>query len=256
MAQSKKGLGKTFKDIGINALLSGEAPIISDNPREMLGEELSNTPNISQQYFFVEAADLVPCSFQPRQQFDADSIQSLADSITQQGILQPLLVREKKSGQGYEIIAGERRWRAAQQAGLSEVPVIVKQLEDKQVMAISLIENIQREDLNALDQAEAMEKLLNSYDMTHQELADCLGYSRVAVSNYLRLNKLEPEVKFLLRQNQIDMGHARALLTLLGYEQVKASKYIVEHTLSVRATEKWLQDKQRFVEMKRIGNRA
>ena len=252
MSQNKKGLGKTFNEMGINALLGGETSALSDKPIE----QIENKPvdaSLLQQHFLVHVSDLTPCSFQPRQQFDPASIESLADSIKQQGVLQPLLVRKITLGDGYEIIAGERRWRAAQQAGLSEVPVIIKELDDKQVMAISLIENIQREDLNALDQAEAMEKLLNSYEMTHQALADCLGYSRVAVSNYLRLNKLEPEVKLLLRQDKIDMGHARALLILSGYEQVKASQYIIENALSVRATEKWLQDRQRFAEIKSVN---
>lgn len=174
-------------------------------------------------------------AWQPRQQFDQQSLQELADSIKVQGLIQPILVRP--FADGYEIIAGERRWRAAQLAGLHEMPAIIRELNDKSVAAISLIENIQRKDLNPMEEARALQRLQLEFDMTHQDIAEAVGRSRAAVSNLLRLLDLHDEVKVLLEKGEIDMGHARALLALSPKLQCQVAEQVVRRGLSVRATE-------------------
>lgn len=180
---------------------------------------------------------LKPGKYQPRGDIEETALTELAASIKQQGILQPLVVREIANGQ-YEIIAGERRWRASQLAGLTEVPVILRQVDDETAMAIALVENLQREDLNAMDQARAMHRLTMEFGLTHQQIADLLSKSRTAVSNFLRLLQLTPEVKRLLENGDIDMGHARALLMLDDKQQAQVAQLIVAKNLSVRETEK------------------
>lgn len=180
---------------------------------------------------------LQPGKYQPRGEMEEASLIELAESIKKQGLLQPLLVRELNDGR-YEIIAGERRWRASQLAGLVEVPVLLKQVDDETAMAMALIENIQREDLNAMDQARAMQRLSDEFSLTHQQIADLLCKSRTAVSNYLRLLALSNVVKKLLEHGDIDMGHARALLMLEEEQQNQIAQLIVSKNLSVRDTEK------------------
>lgn len=174
--------------------------------------------------------------YQPRQEFKPEALQELADSIKAQGIIQPIIVR-KLAAEQFEIIAGERRWRAAQLAGLEKIPVVVKTLDEKAAMAIALIENIQREDLNPLEEAEALKKLLDAFAMTHQQLADAVGKSRASVTNFLRLLELPPEVKNLICKGQLSMGHARALLTLNKTLQLRLAHKIVQQGLTVRAAE-------------------
>ena len=174
--------------------------------------------------------------YQPRRDMNAEKLQELANSIAMQGIVQPIVVRSVSSGR-YEIIAGERRWRAAQIAGLQNVPVIIKEMDDRTAIAIALIENIQREDLNALEEAEALHRLLTEFTMTHQQVADAVGKSRATISNLLRLLELQLEVKKMLLNNQLDMGHARALLALGGEQQIMVARKIVNQGLSVRLTE-------------------
>ncbi len=183
---------------------------------------------------------LQPHVAQPRQYFQPEALQELADSISVQGILQPLVVR-RLAAERFEIIAGERRWRAAQLAGLQEVPVIVKNVDDKTAAALALIENIQREDLNPLEEAAALKKLLENFVMTHQQVAYALGKSRTAVTNTLRLLELAEAVKPLLIAGQLTMGHARALLSLEPALQVALAQKIVTHGLTVRATESLAQ---------------
>lgn len=178
--------------------------------------------------------------YQPRRDFNEAALTELAASIKQQGILQPLVVR-KIDPEHYEILAGERRWRAAQLAGLTDIPVMVKNVDDETAMAIALIENLQREDLSALDQAHAMQRLVTECDLTHQQVADLLGKSRAAVSNYLRLLSLSTEVKCLLDNKELDMGHARALLALPHEQQAQIASLIVAKKLSVRETEQLIQ---------------
>lgn len=180
---------------------------------------------------------LQPGKYQPRAEIEEKPLTELAESIKQQGLLQPLIVRELESGR-YEIIAGERRWRACQLIGLTEVPVILRQVDDETAMAIALVENLQREDLNAMDQARAMHRLATEFALTHQQIADLLAKSRAAVSNYLRLLSLAPEVMRLLEHGDLDMGHARALLVLEPQQQGQIAQLIVAKNLSVRETEK------------------
>ncbi|MBE0434391.1 MAG: ParB/RepB/Spo0J family partition protein [Methylomicrobium sp.] len=222
MAVQKRGLGR-----GLDALL-GDAP-----PATEKKNELQKLP--------IEW--LQRGKFQPRKDIDPEKIKELADSIKAQGIIQPIVLR-KIGDERYEIVAGERRWRAAQLAGLQEVPVVVRDIDDKGAMAIALIENIQREDLNPLEEAGALKRLLEEFELTHQQIADAIGKSRATVTNLLRLMELQPEVKQLLIDKQIEMGHARALLPLSRDLQIQAAQKIAKQNLSVRAVEKLIRDLQ------------
>lgn len=175
--------------------------------------------------------------YQPRLSIDPDALQDLAESIKAQGVVQPVVVRRLDSGQ-YELIAGERRWRASQIAGLHTIPAIVREIPDQAAAAMSLIENIQREDLNPLEEALAMSRLIADFGLTHQQTADSVGRSRAAVTNLLRLIDLEDKTKELLDSRQLDMGHARALLALSGQEQIETALKVAKNELSVRETEK------------------
>ncbi|MEQ1486546.1 MAG: ParB/RepB/Spo0J family partition protein [Methyloglobulus sp.] len=181
--------------------------------------------------------------FQPRKDMNPEKLQELADSIKAQGVIQPIVVR-KIDQDKYEIVAGERRWRASQLAGLQQIPVVIKDIDDRATMAIALIENIQRQDLNPLEEAEALRRLLDEFTMTHQQIADAVGKSRVTVTNLLRLMDLHPEVKKLLINGQLEMGHARALLTLDAAKQIAAAQKIAREGLTVRAAEKLVKDAQ------------
>lgn len=184
---------------------------------------------------------LQPGVYQPRRDMHKETLEELADSIRSQGILSPISVRPVAGGdssQRYEIIAGERRWRAAQIAGLSEIPVIIRNVDDEQAAAIALIENLQREDLNPIEEAEGLRRLIEEFDLTHQEAGRAVGKSRAAVSNLIRLLDLAPEVLKLLASGELDMGHARALLALSGARsQAEAAREVVDRGLSVRETE-------------------
>jgi len=182
--------------------------------------------------------------YQPRTHMDADALKELAGSIRTQGIVQPILVRELAT-QNYEIIAGERRWRAAQLAGKNEVPVIIREMADEAAIAVALIENIQREDLSALEEARGISRLLEEFDLTHQEAAQSIGRSRTAVTNLLRLLTLESDVQDMLEQKLFEMGHARALLSLPDADQLRAAQAIVKGKMSVRQAEQWVK---RFLE--------
>ncbi len=225
MAVKKRGLGR-----GLDALLGNTGGESVPSAGTAAGERLKSVPVMR----------LAPGPFQPRKDMDPERLRELADSISAQGLVQPVTVREV--GEGFEIIAGERRWRAAQLAGISEIPVIVRKVSDQAAMAIALIENIQREDLNAMEEAEALKRLLEEYRMTHQQLADAVGKSRAAVSNLLRLNDLVPEVKGYLSSGQIEMGHARALLGISPDGQSQLARQIVERELTVRQVEAMVQD--------------
>ncbi len=177
-------------------------------------------------------------SYQPRTHIDQDALQELADSISTQGIVQPILVRALgAASNSYEIVAGERRWRAAQLAGLDKVPVIIRKLPDESAIAVALIENIQREDLNPVEEANGIRRLIDEFGMTHQKAADAVGRSRTAVSNLLRLLGLGARVKEKLETRLLDMGHARALLSLPIEKQNKAAEAVIARGLSVRAAE-------------------
>ncbi|MFT4607806.1 MAG: ParB family chromosome partitioning protein [Urechidicola sp.] len=173
--------------------------------------------------------------YQPRQHFDEQALQELADSIRAQGVIQPIVVRPQ--GGHYELIAGERRWRAAQLAGLQTIPVVIRDLDSKSAAAIALIENIQREDLNPLEESQALMRLIEEFDLTHQQVADSVGRSRAAVSNLLRLLDLADPVKDQVNRGLLDMGHARALLALIRHDQIEVATIVVNRGLSVRETE-------------------
>jgi len=177
-----------------------------------------------------------PGKFQPRQAMDPERLSELAASIKAQGVIQPIVVRPI-AGARFEIIAGERRWRAAQQAGLGEIPALVREVPDQAVVAMALIENIQREELTPLEEAQALHRLIAEFKYTHQQTADALGRSRAAVSNLLRLLDLPPAIKELLAQHRLEMGHARALLTLDPALALKLAKQAAEHGWSVRELE-------------------
>ena len=174
--------------------------------------------------------------YQPRRSFDEDRLRELADSITAQGMVQPIVVR-LVGDRRYEIIAGERRWRAAQMAGLGEVPVVIREANDQDAMAMALIENIQRDDLNPLEEAGALHRLLHDFALTHQQVAEAVGKSRTTVTNLIRLLDLNPEVKEMVERGEIEMGHARALLALQGATQTAAATKVAAKGLSVRETE-------------------
>jgi ParB family chromosome partitioning protein len=210
-----KGLGR-----GLDALLgSAEEPAAG-------GETLTTLA--------VEA--LQPGRYQPRQRMDAETLAELAESIKSQGVMQPILARPLGAGR-YEIVAGERRWRAARMAGLTSVPALVRDVPDRHALAIALIENIQREDLNPLEEATGVKRLIEEFGMTHAEAAGTLGRSRAAVTNALRLLELAPPVQELMRDGKLDMGHARALLVLPALKQIELAREAVARQLSVRQVE-------------------
>ena len=219
MAAKKRGLGK-----GLDALLSHYPD--QDAAAHTAGDSLKTVP-----------VDLLQRSaYQPRTDFKEEAMLELADSIKAQGVVQPIVVRPLGSGK-YEIIAGERRWRAAQMAGLHEVPVIARRVDDRGAMCLALIENIQRQDLNPLDEARGLLRLLEEFEMTHDAVAEAVGKSRSTITNLLRLLDLNPQVKRLLEAGELEMGHARALLALAEDGQVQAAREVVRRRLSVRATE-------------------
>ena len=219
MAAKKKGLGR-----GLTALLGNSDVDSMIEPKT--SDELRNID--------VDLIERGP--WQPREHFDEESLQELADSIAAQGVVQPIVVRQKADGR-YEIVAGERRWRASQKAGLSKIPVVIKTFNDQTAAAVSLIENIQRENLNPLEESTALKRLVDEFEMTHQQVADTVARSRATVSNLLRLQDLNPDVKTLLAMRDIEMGHARALLAIEGMEQSRIAKDVARKGLSVRETE-------------------
>jgi chromosome segregation DNA-binding protein len=232
IAPCKKGFGR-----GLDALLgAARTPVPRPNPAS--GEPQTPIETICR----LPLEHIQRGRYQPRRNFDPEAISELADSIRAQGVIQPILVRPlaepSASGARYEIIAGERRWRAAQQAGLSEIPAFVREVDERTALAIALIENIQRADLNPLEEASALERLVTEFDLTHQEVAEAVGKSRATVSNLLRLLELNADVKELLARSQLEMGHARAVLGLKGEVQSQVARQVVAAGLSVRATER------------------
>jgi len=188
-------------------------------------------------------SDIVQGRYQPRREFDQESLEELAASIRAQGVMQPVVVRPRTHG-GYELVAGERRWRAAQIAGLTKIPAVVRDVTDEQASAMALIENIQREDLNPLEEAHALDRLRGEFNLTQQQVADAVGKSRVAVTNLLRLLNLAPAVRELLAAGAIEMGHARALLSLDPLEQERLAREVATKQLSVRQTEGLVRRRQ------------
>jgi len=252
MAVKKRGLGR-----GLDALLgSGSRAAPQDTPATApvvappglravpVAEDLpeASPPDGSLRMLPVDV--IQRGKYQPRIDMHQESLQELADSISAQGVVQPIVVRSIDKGR-YEIIAGERRWRAAQLAGLHEIPAVVREVEDRAAIAIALIENIQRENLNPLEEARALERLIREFEITHEQAAEAVGRSRAAVSNLLRLLDLEDVVKNMVERGDLEMGHARALLALRGAQQVEAARQVVSRGLTVRATEGLVKSIQR-----------
>ena len=201
----------------------------------LLGDEFTNEPEVKSS-LFLPISQVESCAAQPRKQFDPDALADLADSIRQHGIIQPLTVRKLQSGY-YQIIAGERRWRAARRAGLSQVPVVVIEADDRKAMELAMIENLQREDLNPMEEAEGYRTLMEQYGLTQEETSQRVGKSRSAVANALRLLHLSDEVRALVEEGKLSGGHARALVPLTAELQKKAAAVIIKDDLSVRQTE-------------------
>jgi ParB family chromosome partitioning protein len=208
--------------------------------------------NDGERLLTLPVESLVPGKYQPRTRMDQGALAELADSIRAQGLMQPILARPIPGGR-FEIIAGERRWRASQLAGLREVPVLVRVVEDEVALKMALIENIQRENLNPLEEAHGIQRLIQEFTLTHQTAAEAVGRSRVAVSNLLRLLNLAKPVQALLMNGELDMGHARALLALPHAKQVDSAHKIVLHGLSVREAERLVGRLLKPVERKEVG---
>ena len=201
----------------------------------LLGDDFTNEPEVKSS-LFLPISQVESCAAQPRKQFDPDALADLADSIRQHGIIQPLTVRKLQSGY-YQIIAGERRWRAARMAGLRQVPVVVIEADDRKAMELAMIENLQREDLNPMEEAEGYRTLMEQYGLTQEETSQRVGKSRSAVANALRLLHLSDEVRTLVEEGKLSGGHARALVPLTAELQKKAAAVIIKDDLSVRQTE-------------------
>ena len=230
---AKRGLGK-----GIDAMISGDDTKMKKVVKEVIKEVDT-----------IDINKIEPNNNQPRKNFNEDKIHELAESIKQHGLIEPLIVQKGKKG-FYTIIAGERRWRAAREAGIKEIPVVVKDYSDQQVMEIALIENIQREDLNAIEEAEAYERLIKDFNLKQDEVAERVSKSRVAITNSLRLLKLDSRVREMIIEDKIKSGHARALLAVNDpEEQYRLAVMIFDHSMSVRETEKmvkkYLSDKDK-----------
>lgn len=233
MAAKKRGLGR-----GLNALLGSAAEVnqLTDpSPASTTPAADEGSANSGLRHLSIEL--IQRGTYQPRVHFEPEALQELADSIKEQGVVQPIVVRPITAGR-FELIAGERRWRAAQLAGLQEIPAVIKDLTDQAAAAVSLIENIQRENLNPLEESRALQRLIDEFDMTHQQVAEAVSRSRATVSNLLRLRDLNEDVKQLVDERKLDMGHARALLALQGYEQSLLAGKAADQGWSVRETEK------------------
>jgi ParB family chromosome partitioning protein len=220
MSQKRKGLGR-----GLDALLGSD-----EAPRDMLAT--------------LPVARIRPGRYQPRTRMDQEALAELAASIKSQGLLQPVLVRPVDR-ERYELIAGERRWRAAQMAGLQEIPALVREVADESALAMSLIENIQRENLNPMEEAAGLQRLVDEFRMTHEQAADAVGRSRSATTNLMRLLRLAKPVQGMVMEGVLEMGHARALLSLDGARQIEAANRIAARSLSVREAEALVGNMQR-----------
>ncbi|MBA1275941.1 ParB/RepB/Spo0J family partition protein [Stutzerimonas azotifigens] len=234
MATKKRGLGR-----GLDALLGGATvTALQEEAVQADSRELQHLP-----------LDLIQRGkYQPRRDMDPGALEELAQSIKAQGVMQPIVVRSI-GGDRFEIIAGERRWRASQLAGLEKIPAMVREVPDEAAIAMALIENIQREDLNPVEEAIALQRLQQEFQLTQQQVADAVGKSRVTVSNLLRLIALPEEIKILLSHGDLEMGHARALLGLPADQQVEGARHVVARGLTVRQTEalvrQWLNSKEK-----------
>jgi ParB family chromosome partitioning protein len=245
MATKKRGLGR-----GLNALLAGAQPAVTADVSEATAE---SAVRFKEELRTLPVDVLQRGQYQPRMDMHPESLEELAESIKAQGVVQPIVVRPLATDGRYEIIAGERRWRASQLAGLDEIPVVVRDVPDETALAMALIENIQREGLNPLEEARALQRLADEFELTHQEVAQAVGRSRAGVSNLLRLLDLNEEVKRMLEHGDLEMGHARALLALRGTAQSEAARRVVARGLSVRETENLVRQLQQPAKRKSPG---
>ncbi|GFN37167.1 ParB/RepB/Spo0J family partition protein [Tepidimicrobium xylanilyticum] len=230
----KRGLGK-----GLAALIPNE-PIIDLIEEDKEANLVKN----------IDISSIFPNKEQPRKEFDDSLLEELKESIKQHGVLQPIIVRERETG--YEIVAGERRWRAAKTAGLKEIPCVVMEIDDEEAVKLALIENLQRDDLNPVEEANAFKKLIEDYNLTHEEVAKSLGKSRSYITNSIRLLNLDKEIIELLEDGQITSGHGRALLSIKdSKERKKIAKQILEDKLNVRDTEKIVKGKRKKKSIKK-----
>ncbi len=233
---AKKGLGRGLNDL----IPTGDTGSKGKSATKTTKEVVKEVEVIKEVEKTLKITQIEPNKSQPRKQFDEDALNELADSIKQYGVLEPLIVTKK--GKYYEIIAGERRWRAARLAGVKEVPVVIKDYTDKEIMEISLIENIQREDLNPIEEALAYEALINEYKLTQEEVAAKVSKNRSTITNSLRLLKLTDEVRQMVVENKLSTGHARALIPIQDATlQLEAANYIFDNALSVRETEVYIK---------------
>ncbi len=242
MAVKKRGLGR-----GLDALLGNSAKKIKANSvSEIDTPEVRERKRLDGELHNVPVEFIQPGVYQPRIDMHPEALEELSDSIKAQGVVQPIVIRpiEESTASGdqkYEIIAGERRWRASQMAGMAEIPAVIRDVSDQAAIAMALIENIQREELNPIEEAGALRRLIDEFNMTHQQAADAVGRSRAAVSNLLRLLELEPASRRLLENGDLEMGHARALLALKGEEQSYTARHVVSKGMSVRETERLIK---------------
>ncbi len=233
---------------GLEALLGDDEVTFELSSNNDVDEFVKNTVFNGEMSEELPIEDIEPCRFQPRTEFNSEALQSLADSIKEKGVLQPLLVRRK--GKKYEIIAGERRWRASKMVGLKTVPALVRKLSDQETLEIALIENLQRENLSAIEEAEGLNRLVNDYAYTQDNLGKVIGKSRSYVANSIRLLSLPKEVQALVRESKLSAGHAR---TLVGHPQAKElAQKIIAKDLSVRETEKLIANYKNKIAIPRV----
>ena len=237
MTSKKRGLGKGLEALLGTSQVARQKQILSDIQADAAQDKVDNQKGELQ---ILPVSWLRPGKYQPRRDMSQDALEDLANSIRAQGVIQPIVVRQLAEQQ-YEIIAGERRWRACQLVRLETVPCLIKNVEDNAAVAIALIENIQREDLNAIEEAVALQRLMTEFELSHQQVAEAVGKSRSAVSNLLRLNHLNEDVKQLVEHGDLDMGHARALLSLEGEQQSEVARTVAQKSLTVRDTERMVQ---------------
>lgn len=235
-AKKSRGLGR-----GLDALFAEQAPIMPDNRVET---EEKNNSHVRDKVLYIDINDIKPNAEQPRKTFDKEKISELSQSIIEHGIIQPLVVR--KSGKHYEIVAGERRWRAAREAELSVVPCIVRQFSDEENMLVAIIENMQREDLNPIEEAMGLEQMISAYGMTQEEVSKSVSKSRPYITNTLRLLKLPEEIKALVSEGKISTGHARTLITVKNKtKQEELCKKIIKDGISVRDVERLASEEKK-----------
>ena len=240
MVARNTGLGR-----GLDALF-GDVEIRLDDSTEETGKKTSSQKESPDENTiqYIDINQIKPNENQPRKSFDPEKLEELSHSILEHGVIQPVVLRKPEKGKGYELVAGERRWRAARMAGLKTVPALVRELTEEQNMLLSIIENMQREDLNSMEEAEAVHQMMKTFRFTQEEVSKSLGKSRPYIANLVRLLKLPEEIQQMLRENQLSQGHARALLALSGKKQVETANKVVREGWSVRQIEKLVaQDK-------------